>query len=132
MYPMAIDPFTFVLAVVAAGIAVWYIRNRRRVVPPEDDWVLPPEDGKPSMLSQRSSAPFQVLDRDALLHRDRTLDTSKWDDTPDDLIGIDPDPGDAQDSEGGPPPAVVDSSFIDSLRREAEKAESADEGDDAS
>ena len=83
-------------------------------------------------FSQRSSAPFQVLDRDSLLNRDRTLDTSKWDDTPDDLIGIDPDPEDGQDPEGGPAPAVVDSSFIDSLRREAEKAETADEEDDPS
>ncbi len=132
MHLMVIDPFTLLLAVAAAGIAVWYVRNRRRPTPPEDEWVLPPEEGQPSILSQRSSAPFQVLDRDSLLNRDRTLDTSKWDDTPDDLIGIDPDPEDGQDPEGGPAPAVVDSSFIDSLRREAEKAETADEEDDPS
>jgi hypothetical protein len=70
-----------------------------------------------------------VLDRDALLHRDRTLDPSKWDNTPDGLVGTDPDvPGSVMDEASADEPReVVDSSFIDSLRRAAEKPDAATE-----
>lgn len=129
MYPMVIDPFTLILAVIAAGVTVWYFRNRRRVEPPEDEWVLPPDDGQPSILGRGGAAPFEVLDRDALLHRDRTLDPSKWDNTPDGLVGTDPDvPGSVMDEASADEPReVVDSSFIDSLRRAAEKPDAATE-----
>ena len=68
------------LALVAAVAAWWFLRRR---TPPvvEDEWELPPAAAprRPSV-----DAGPQVLDREAVLRRDRVLDPSKWDNTPDD------------------------------------------------
>lgn len=100
------DPFLMVLLLLAltAGI-VWGMGRRRRAEPPEDEWVLPPETGDtPSTTAQSpltrpvgspAPAPREVFDRDALTSLDRTLDPSKWDDSPDNLVGTDPSDPDA-------------------------------------
>lgn len=69
-----------VLAVVAA-VAVWWFR-RRRTPPSGDDeeWMLPPEE---AVHSPTEDVGPQFFDRGTLLHRNRVLDPSKWDNTPD-------------------------------------------------
>lgn len=72
-----------VLAVVAAA-AVWWFR-RRRNQPSEDEaeWILPPEE---AVHAPSQDAGPQFFDRGTLLNRNRVLDPSKWDNTPDDSV----------------------------------------------
>lgn len=109
------DQLLLLLAVVTAAAVFWYVKNRRRPEPPEDEWVLPPEEGQPSIPSATPEPPPRmVLDREALLHKDRTLDTSKWDNTPDELVGTDPVPPGAAAPEVSPGPRqVIDRSFLE-------------------
>jgi hypothetical protein len=86
-----VDPVIFVVMVaLAIGLGIWWWLRRRTPEPVEDEWTLPPERGA------RAAAPLpeQVLDRDALLGRNRTLDTNAWDDSPD--------PDGASDGDAGP------------------------------
>lgn len=86
------DFVILLLVVGAAAWGVWVFTQRRRPAPPEDVWVLPPETPTATRGPVVDAEPaFQVLDRDALVNRDRTLDPSRWDNTPDDLVGTDPD-----------------------------------------
>lgn len=66
------------LAVLAAAVAWWFFRRRTRQ-PHEDEWTPPPEE----FAAPSQDLGPQLLDREALLNRDRTLDPSKWDNTPD-------------------------------------------------
>ncbi|MGB7963229.1 MAG: hypothetical protein WCF12_09785 [Propionicimonas sp.] len=82
------------LVVVGAAAAAWWFLRRRRPSAVEEEWTLPPADAvrRPS----RDVGP-QILDRQAVLRRDRVLDPSKWDNTPDDGDGWETpeaDPGD--------------------------------------
>jgi hypothetical protein len=90
-----VDPLLVLMAVamVAGTIAVVW-QYRRRPEPqavesdPRDEWELPDEPtlGTPTPASLPPAPPGAarpLLDRDMLLNRDRTLDTSKWDDSPD-------------------------------------------------
>lgn len=100
---------------VAIAAVVWVVRNqlqKRRVAPPEDEWVLPPEQGTRAPVDRWEPDPFPVLDRDALLHRDRTLDPSAWDDSPDSLSGTDVDDPDAPAPEAEAP-TYFDRSFLE-------------------
>lgn len=115
------DPFLMVLLLLAltAGI-VWGMGRRRRAEPPEDEWVLPPQSGDPSPLTRPvgspAPAPREVFDRDALTSLDRTLDPSKWDDSPDNLVGTDPaDP----DAPAAAPREVFDRSTLENRRNDA-------------
>lgn len=76
------DPvITLLVALVAAGaLAAWLFRRGRRPVIEEDEWSLPPEDAPGPWAADPIP---QTFDREALLHRDRNLDPSKWDNTPD-------------------------------------------------
>jgi hypothetical protein len=77
------DPFVavVVLVVVAAAVGWWLLRHNRPA-PVEDEWTLPPETEPERPAPTVAPAP-QLLDRDALLNRNRRLDPSKWDNTPD-------------------------------------------------
>ncbi len=76
------DPvITVVVALVAAGtLAAWLLRRGRRRMVEEDEWSPPPEDTPGTWAAEPIPQPFS---REALLHRDRNLDPSKWDNTPD-------------------------------------------------
>ncbi|HRA76807.1 MAG TPA: hypothetical protein PLE12_11295 [Propionicimonas sp.] len=74
------DPIIMVVMVaLAIGLGIWWWLRRRAPEPVEDEWTLPPERG----ARPAAPPPAQVLDREALLGRDRTLDPSGWDDSPD-------------------------------------------------
>lgn len=81
------DALVTVLVVLVVGAVVaWWLMRRRRTAPVEDEWTLPPE--APGQESANPSggaapAPVQRLDRDALVNPNRTLDPSKWDNSPD-------------------------------------------------
>lgn len=113
------DPFLLLLAVITAAGVFWYVRNRRRPKPPEDEWVLPPDDGAPGVRAQpHAPASAQVLDRESLLHRDRTLDPSKWDNSPDELVGTDPVPPGAADTDTpAAPSGHFDRSFLENRKK---------------
>ncbi len=66
------------LAVIVAVAAVWFLR-RRTQGPDEDEWALPPEVSP----EQGQSTEPQLFDRNALMHRNRALDPTKWDNSPD-------------------------------------------------
>lgn len=102
------------LVLVAAVFGGWWWWNKRRPAPVEDTWVLPPESEAPvehlrsrtagaagreaverpgyvdQAAAQQAGAsgpaaePRVILDREALLNRDRTFDPRNWDNTPDD------------------------------------------------
>lgn len=86
-----------VITLLLLGLVAWAVKrflDARRPEPPEDEWVLPPEEpdavprpGKPTATVMGP----QVLDRESLVNPDRTLDPSKWDDSPDYLSGTDVD-----------------------------------------
>lgn len=107
------DPFVTVVVVIAIGAAVgWWLLRRNRQAPVEDEWVLPPETG-----SRLPPAPtVQVFDRESLLRRDRSLDVSGWDDSPDS--------GEVAEAEPADAPPVLDRDF---LRRRADGEASAGE-----
>lgn len=105
---------------IATVFGVRQVLARRRPAPPEDEWVLPPEPGTPGIPTTRPPYPEvpagpPVLDREALLHRDRTLDPSKWDNSPDSQSGTDVSDPDAGPVEGELP-SRVDRSFLEALR----------------
>lgn len=68
------------LALVVA-VAGWWLLRRRTPPPEEDEWTLPPEADAINPGTVAASPP--MLDRTMLLHDDRVLDPSKWDNTPD-------------------------------------------------
>nr|NLI50092.1 hypothetical protein [Propionibacterium sp.] len=76
----------------------------------------------PSTPAQRPTPPtftatgVPVLDRDALVHRDRTFDPTAWDDSPDALVGTDVDDPDAVAPER---PQYFDRSFLENRGNEA-------------
>ncbi len=72
------------LAVLAAGAFVaWMVIRRRRPVPEDDEWTLPPADGtKTRPAPPAAPEPPPRLDRDALLKPPRAFDPSRWDDPP--------------------------------------------------
>jgi hypothetical protein len=75
-----VDPILILLAVVAAGACVgWSVMRRRRPVPEEDEWTLPPVSGERPATAAGAEAPPR-LDRDALVKRPRAFDPSRWDD----------------------------------------------------
>ena len=74
------EAFGIVIVVaLAAGVLFWWLR-RRAVAPVEDEWQLPAEQGDHAPASTPEP---QILDRDAVLRRNRAFDPSNWDDTPD-------------------------------------------------
>ena len=114
-----------IIGIVVVAVAVWLVRrsaDRRRVEPPEDTWELPSADGSPA--AARPPAPWDdplpVLTREALLPRDRTLDPSKWDNTPDELVGTDPeDPSTpAPDADAPDLPQFFDRSYLEGRTKE--------------
>lgn len=119
------DWVLWLLLLVALGWAAKKFLDGRRPAPPEDEWVLPPEPGGPASVPRAGTptpwatasdpAPFPVLDRDALVNRDRTLDVTKWDNSPDDLVGRDLDePTDAAPEEPGDDlPRYFDRSWLE-------------------
>jgi hypothetical protein len=109
------DPFVTVVVVVAIGAAVgWWLLRRNRQAPVEDEWVLPPETGTRRLPPEPTA---QVFDRESLLRRDRSLDVSGWDDSPD----LD---GEAAEGQPKDAPPVLDRDF---LRRRADGDASAGE-----
>lgn len=81
-----------VVAAIAAGAVFWWFRRRNATPPVEDEWQLPPEDGR----AVRAPAPEpQVLDRDTVLGGKRAFDPSGWDNTPDGAASpaAEPEPG---------------------------------------
>ena len=76
------DPLVAVvgLAVVALAVA-WFLLRRRTPPPQDDEWTLPPE--AEAGMPGPGVGPPPALDREMLLHRDRVLDPSKWDNSPD-------------------------------------------------
>lgn len=89
------------VVVVALGYFVKRAVDRRRAVPPEDEWVLPPEGDAPTLEARPlKRAPWErvssepVLNRETLVKKQRDLDPSAWDDSPDSQSGTDvPPPG---------------------------------------
>lgn len=91
------DPLLVAMAValvVGTVLVVLQYRRRPTVVhedDPRDAWKLPSPTSTPDTGAQPA-----VFDRESLAHRNRTLDTSAWDNTPDGLVGTDPeDPDEA-------------------------------------
>lgn len=86
---------------VAAWLLVKRYLDRRRPEPPEDEWVLPPEGEAPTLEAvPLKPVPWErphrepVLNRETLAKKERTLDPSAWDDSPDSQSGTDvPPPG---------------------------------------
>lgn len=104
------DLILAVLAIVAVGAGIYWWYDRRRATPPEEDeWTLPPEDGgrRPAQgIGQ------QRLDRDALLRRDRNLDPSKWDNSPDAAEDVSAEEDAVGDDGGEDPPKHFDRDFL--------------------
>ncbi len=105
-----------VIAGVIAAVGTWVVskvRARRRPHLPEDEGVLPPAPGRapaPPAPPTLATTGLPVLDRDALVHRDRTFDPTAWDNSPDHLVGTDVDDPDAVASER---PQYFDRSFLE-------------------
>lgn len=114
-----------IIGVIVVTVAVWLLRrsaDRRRVEPPEDTWQLPNADGSAARPGAGAGwEPLPVLDREALAHRDRTLDPSRWDNTPDDLVGTDPEDPSAPTPDADAPadlPRHFDRSFLEGRAKE--------------
>lgn len=77
------DPLMVMVGVVVVALAAAWLLLRRRTPPPQpdDEWTLPPETGPGAPTPDAGPPP--PLDREMLLHRDRVLDPSKWDNSPD-------------------------------------------------
>lgn len=113
----------WILVVVALAGAVflaggrWFGRRRtepgtdvppvRSAPEPDDDW-MPVEEP----LDRPQEMPPQALDRAMLLHRNRVLDPSAWDNTPDATRPA------TDEGEGAVPPAILDRDFLRSRQRE--------------
>lgn len=79
------DPlFALVGLVLVAAAAAWWFLRRRRSSAVAEEWTPAPAEASPR---RGGDAGPQVLDREAVLRRDRVLDPSKWDNTPDDVDG---------------------------------------------
>lgn len=114
-----------VVLIAVAAAAVWLIqRSRGQSVIEEDDsnWAQGLSGSRP-----------EVLTRESLMHRDRTLDPTRWDDSADSPptkpVPVNPPPGSPEILAGAKdaPEAAVDSSFIESLRqRNRDVTDSAD------
>lgn len=76
------DPvYTLVVIVALAALIGWWVLRRRRPMPEEDEWRLPPEES--TGAGPAAPLPAQRFDRDALVNRSRAFDPTRWDDTPD-------------------------------------------------
>ena len=95
------------LVVVVGAAGAWWLLRRRTPAPAEDEWELPPEE----TASPQPLGP-QLLDRNALLHRNRVLDPTKWDNTPDG-----PDSSTAAADEPDDLPRVLDRDYLERRQR---------------
>lgn len=111
LLPLAV--ITVVLAAVA--VIVWWLVNRsRRQTPIEDE--------DPGWAPGTSAQGPEILTRESLMNRDRTLDPTRWDDSPD---GPATKPAQTNPRAASPrrvdeddePADTVDSSFIETLRQ---------------
>lgn len=66
------------LAVILAGGVWWVGRRRREALSDDEEWAVPDQSAESPV-----NAPPEYFDRDALLHRPRTLNPQGWDNTPD-------------------------------------------------
>ncbi|MFV0453140.1 MAG: hypothetical protein ACK5LS_13030 [Propioniciclava sp.] len=90
-----------------------------RMNPPSPRQGIPEEAQAEASDAITPAAHPEVLTRESLLQRDRTLDPTRWDDSPD---ATDPAPGNSDadggaTDEGGSRAGAVDRDFIESLRR---------------
>lgn len=105
------DPLTtLALLLVLAAVAVWWWRRRRPASPAEDEWTPPAQDtgGRPAPAGPA------LLNRDMVLKRDRVLDPTKWDNTPDrEDRGAAEDPtGEGQTADTAEPPRFIDRDYL--------------------
>ena len=83
------DLLVVVLVIAVVAAAVWWFRRRRTPASVDEaEWMLPPEE---TVHTPNQDAGPQFFDRGTLLHRNRVLDPSKWDNTPDSIASGDGD-----------------------------------------
>lgn len=104
-----------VVLVAVAAIAMWLLQRSRRQPRIEED--------DPGWASDSTSPVVpEVFTRESLVKRDRTLDPSAWDNSPDGT-GRNPQPrtgsatSEKEETESETAEAAVDSSFIEALRQ---------------